>query len=196
MNWKRLLPYLFGFGTATSGSLVAIHQGWLGGSSGSEQYVAEAAELVEDSVQMVGTETDSIEEEVYRTSEQPNEKSTQHVRSFSPKPPKDGFRVGCICMDGDRQENKGGGACAGHGGVRFWLYQLPNGSLLEHPTDRHADHPEPLSETEMKNLVGAGRKKKENAAAAGGIGMYEVLFGLMICVTIGYAIKVWWQPST
>ncbi|TAE69881.1 MAG: hypothetical protein EAZ85_12585 [Bacteroidetes bacterium] len=31
-------------------------------------------------------------------------------------------RVGCICKDGEEQDNIGVGACSGHGGVMYWLY--------------------------------------------------------------------------
>ncbi|GAB4411993.1 MAG: hypothetical protein OHK0053_38550 [Microscillaceae bacterium] len=31
-------------------------------------------------------------------------------------------RIGAICQDGWRSKARGGGACAKHGGVRYWLY--------------------------------------------------------------------------
>lgn len=31
-------------------------------------------------------------------------------------------RIGCVCKDGEEQDNVGVGACSGHGGVLYWLY--------------------------------------------------------------------------
>ena len=54
-------------------------------------------------------------------------------------------RVGCICMDGIAQRRTERGACGGHKGVRFWVYERTNGDTLLNATERHLLHPEPLA---------------------------------------------------
>ena len=64
-----------------------------------------------------------------------------------------GKRTGCICMDGSEDENRGRGACAGHGGVRYWKHELPDGKEMHHATSRHFRHPDPLSKDEKLVLA-------------------------------------------
>ncbi len=53
-------------------------------------------------------------------------------------------RVGCICMDGKTRKQTERGACSGHKGVRYWVYQRENGDTLLSPTERHKLHPDEM----------------------------------------------------
>ena len=67
--------------------------------------------------------------------------------------PEGSERVGCVCMDYFVQEHIGRGACGGHNGVRFWLYQLPSGDTVQIPTLRHEAHPDTLSDATLFQLA-------------------------------------------
>lgn len=127
-------------------------------------------------------------DERYRTSDQEDE-------YWSPgDAPPDGVRVGCICMDGSRDDERSTGACRGYGGVRYWLYQISPDSIAWFPTRRHWQHPEELSDTELANL--ASRNQKEKFGAGSGFGRnswgaYQMLSVMIICVTIGYIAKLY-----
>jgi hypothetical protein len=191
-NWKAILPYILGLGTASTGSVVAFQQGWLSDSPPPTQQMPALPPAANSDSPDKNTDT-TIHinpDEDFRTSDQPNEKNTQYQRTS--KPPKNALRVGCICMDYIQLDVNGGGACAGRGGVRFWLYQLPDGAIVQHATPAHNAHPEPLNPTEMQNLRYNGKKKTDKPNFQ--FGMFEVLFGLMFCVTVAYIVRVWFAP--
>jgi hypothetical protein len=71
-----------------------------------------------------------------------------------------GKRTGCICMDGTEDDSRGRGACSGHGGVRYWVHELPDGKEMHHATSRHFRHPDPLSKDEK--LVLAANNEEED----------------------------------
>jgi hypothetical protein len=107
-----------------------------------------------------------------------------------------GLRVGCICMDGTRKDDRGRGACSGFGGVRFWLYQITEDSVVMDPTSLHRRHPEPLTLMETNNL------SSRNAFAAEApvkhrswydYRIEDVLIAMMVCVTIAYVAKMWFH---
>jgi hypothetical protein len=91
---------------------------------------------------------------VYRSSEEPNSKKTFFERkkeksNTSTTTAADnalvGFeRVGCVCMDASMRRQTERGACGGHKGVRFWIYQRENGDTLMQATERHLLHPEAM----------------------------------------------------
>lgn len=139
----------------------------------------------EDSTEVDGEGWD----ERYRTSDEDGE-----YWSRGDAPP-NGVRVGCICMDGTRDDERSTGACQGYGGVRYWLYQISPDSIAWFPTRRHWQHPEELSETELANLASRHRKEKFGTGSSSGFGVhwgvYQMLSVMMICVTIGYIAKLY-----
>ena len=88
---------------------------------------------------------------VYRSSDNDPKNATTYQRhkannhAEKSKNQMDLPRVGCICMDGIAQQKTERGACSGHKGVRFWVYQRTNGDTLLNATERHLLHPEPLA---------------------------------------------------
>lgn len=105
-------------------------------------------------------------ENIWRTSDLPHEQGTLRNRK-RPKRidgsallPEGSQRVGCICMDYRIQKNLGTGACSGHNGVRFWLYQLPSGDTVKIPTLRHEAHPDTLSDAQIVELAAYKRYEK------------------------------------
>lgn len=127
-------------------------------------------------------------EKAYRTSE------WETVISNFPE----GRRMGCICMDGTPLDDKGQGACAGYGGVRFWLYQSGD-SIIMHPTDRHYEHPAPLTEEEKQNLS-AYNEKGEMAYGASnnnfGGDFANIVMVLMVCATIAYIARLYFTHGS
>jgi len=127
-------------------------------------------------------------EETYRTSE---------WDAFVGAPP-EGRRVGCICMDGTPQDDKGRGACAGYGGVRFWLYQ--NGdSIIMDPTRRHYGHPYPLSEEEKQSLSAYNEEGNQAFGSAGGRfgeDFSHIVMVMMVCLTIAYVARMYFTHNT
>jgi hypothetical protein len=101
---------------------------------------------------------------IYRMSDQPGERGSAGNRpnySYA-----DGKRVGCICMDDTRSKSLGVGACGGHGGVRYWLTLKPGRTdTVRVATDRHYDHPHPLSQEERDNLSSANAAKGKGRKA-------------------------------
>lgn len=122
-------------------------------------------------------------EKAYRTSE------WETVISSAPE----GRRMGCICMDGTPKDDKGQGACAGYGGVRFWLYQ--NGdSIIMHPTERHYEHPSPFTEEEKQNLSAYNEKGEmaygsSNRNFSGDFA--NIVMVLMVCATVAYIARLY-----
>lgn len=177
LKWKKIATYFLGLSTIGSGSAVAWEYGFIdfvaelvrGETINVEENSPKTNELDSDTLAWEEIAKDSsfentekpledIEDDEYedlRTSEMA-ESTGGYSRTNRHRP--SGLRIGCICMDDDRQGIKGGGSCAGHGGVRFWLYKQTNGFVLEHPTDRHKSHPSPLSEEELSNLSSYNKK--------------------------------------
>ncbi|MCF8245175.1 MAG: hypothetical protein K9J37_04995 [Saprospiraceae bacterium] len=89
---------------------------------------------------------------IWRSSDSLGGRSTQFGPNDWEVRPK-GKRIGCICMDGLEDDSFGRGACAGHGGVRYWVYKTPDGKEMHHPTARHFRHPDPLSSDEKSGLA-------------------------------------------
>jgi len=95
-------------------------------------------------------------EEIFRTSDQAGETPTNRrqrdkkVKRVSV--PNGAFRIGCHCMDGSYSDTRSIGACAGHGGVRFWVYRTREGDTVHVLTARHETHPQPLDAAEMSEL--------------------------------------------
>jgi hypothetical protein len=140
-------------------------------------------------------EDDAGWDERYRTSEEEGEKGTQF--SFDVvHPPEGSKRMGCICMDEVSMDLKGTGACSGHGGVRFWVYELKDGDEFLLPTERHKSHPSPLTEEELSGLSALNKKEKYgNAYGSDGdsrLSWEELMAILAICVTIAFMAKTFW----
>lgn len=133
-------------------------------------------------------------DEHFRTSDMEGEQSTQYWSRRDPPP--QGVRVGCICMDGSRNNEASTGACSGYGGVRYWLYQISPDSIAWFPTQRHWQHPEELSDTELANLASRHRREKYGASNVGGSsswGLYHTLSVLIVCMTMAYIAKLWFE---
>jgi len=130
-------------------------------------------------------------DEHFHTSDLPGERGTGFSRSDDP--PK-GLRVGCICMDYSRRDERGKGACSGYGGVRFWIYQVAEDSVAYFPTENHWAHPDSLSQEELMNL--SSRNTDEPLGAAPGrrgLPFGEIALGMMVCLTIAYIAKLWFD---
>lgn len=95
-------------------------------------------------------------EEIFRTSDHDSETPVNRRQREQKKKrvsvPKDAFRIGCVCMDDTRSDTRSGGACSGHGGVRFWVYRTREGDTVHVMTARHERHPHPLDAAEMSEL--------------------------------------------
>ncbi len=134
-------------------------------------------------------------EDFFRTSDLAGEDAVGYNAGL--RPPK-GVRIGCVCMDGTEQDERGRGACSGRGGVRFWLYQIDEDSIAYHPTNRHHAHPEPLSVMEINNLSSRNATAPEPPAGNRFWGNYrleEVLIAMMVCLTIAYLAKLWFYQD-
>ena len=135
-------------------------------------------------------------DDTYRTSAAEGERSTQW--KLGKDTPPNGRRVGCVCMDDTRLDQKGWGACGGRGGVRFWLYGVAPDSIVPVATERHWEHPEPLSEAERANLAANNPDQPLGAPAPGGGGMgsfYQLIATMMICLTVAYVAYLWFGKS-
>lgn len=153
----------------------------------------EAANRIEEALQEDEAE-DSVAwapdmdewEETFRTSE------WDAVISDRPE----GRRIGCICMDGSPQNEKGRGACAGYGGVRFWLYQ--NGdSIIMDPTRRHYSHPAPFTDEEKERLAAYNENERmAYGAARGGDDFARIVMVMMVCITIGYVARLYFTHGS
>jgi hypothetical protein len=153
------------------------------------------AQLAQDSAEAAQADWD----ELYRTSDQSGERA---AGAHKKTPPPKGRRIGAICMDDTRQEEAGRGACSGRGGVRYWIYQLNDqDSTVLHATERHWNHPEPLSADERLSLAATYDQEKvggplgRSAGNGSSFSWSEALLGLMACVTIGYIAKLWFSQQ-
>ncbi|MEZ4885635.1 MAG: hypothetical protein R3E32_12955 [Chitinophagales bacterium] len=131
-------------------------------------------------------------DDVRRTSEGKGEKGTQYQRknqNFKGV----GRRVGAMCMDDSMQEEGGRGACSGHGGVRFWLYEKEDGTIERIATQRHLDHPDPLDSEEMSYLAAVNEERKENLKNNNGLLRLDTFYQLMtifvVCVMTVFTIQ-------
>lgn len=145
---------------------------------------------IEDSVVIAEEEA---WEDYFRSSELDGEDAVGYNSGLiTPK----GIRVGCICMDGTRKDDRGRGACGGYGGVRFWLYQVTEDSVVMHPTSKHRRHPEQLSLMEINNLSSRNATAAESVSKNRSWAEYrieDVLIAMMVCVTIAYVAKMWFN---
>ncbi|MGB0931883.1 MAG: hypothetical protein ACPGVB_13960 [Chitinophagales bacterium] len=131
-------------------------------------------------------------DDVRRTSDAAKEKSTQYKRK-NHRFKGVGRRVGAMCMDDSMQEEGGRGACSGHGGVRFWLYEKEDGTIERIATQRHLDHPESLDDEEMSYLAAVNEERKENLKNNNGVLQLNTFYQLMtifvVCVMTVFTIQ-------
>lgn len=129
----------------------------------------------------------------YHTSDEAGEKSTGY--EHREQAPKGAVRIGCECMDGEMQDKKGQGACSGHGGVRYWRYRLVSGDLHLMPTDRHLDHPAPLTPAEIRNLSAhnTSTPRGYKYGRRGDMSWTDMVSLLIICLTIAYVARLIWH---
>ena len=157
--------------------------------------VSEVAKQIDDLMGEEDTVQQGNWDDSYHTSDELGEQSTQYSFDVN-HPPENAIRIGCICMDGTSMDLKGGGACAGYGGVRHWVYKKPDGEEVEYPTERHFQHPEPLTEEEMANLSAHNKKQSYgdyNRGVGGRLGWEELMAIIIICVTIAFITKTIWS---
>ena len=219
-NGKKILAYLMGFGSITTGGAVAWEYGladaayrYISNETTTDNHDLDTSYIAFDAIDTLSNDiqsdpkeaiTDSITaaewEEYYRMMEDDYHTANKEVRSkyqrvYTKKPK--GYRVGCICMDNDRQDNKGTGACSGHGGVRFWLYQQEDGHLLEYPTTNHKNHPSALTPEELSSLTFYNKKrhKYESDNRTDDSDFYKMIMMLFICITVAYLAKLWWYET-
>ena len=178
MNWKRLLGYLLA-GSTAAGTPIFMSQAGLFDRGPEKIYY----QVPSDSLRRIDAPSD---EATYRTSDEQDETSTFYTHAGTSKKKPKGKRIGCICMDEQHQSTTGTGACAGHGGVRYWLYAEADGSIVQFPTKAHRDHPQPLSEEELANLN--AKRKAKSGTWVGGLGPFEVLFSLIVCITVIFIV--------
>ena len=151
----------------------------------------QAAKEIEAQLQ----EQDSLEQaeegwdDHYRTSDLEGERGTGYNR-YAGEP--DGVRVGCMCMDGTRSDERGRGACNGYGGVRYWIYLVGEDSTVLYPTSRHWEHPDPLSEQELANLSSrtTGQVYGKSRGKGGPISTNELLAIVAMSATVAYVAKL------
>lgn len=105
-------------------------------------------------------------ENVWRTSDLDGEQPVLHTQRKAKRIdgsallPEGSQRVGCVCMDYIAQQRIGSGACNGHNGVRFWLYELPSGDTVKIPTLRHEAHPDTLTDAALMQLAAFKRYER------------------------------------
>jgi hypothetical protein len=149
------------------------------------------------------TETDSLDEdlwdETFKVSNLENEKSTgsrsKKITSVSEKEQENtGYslvnskRTGCICMDNIQQSMTGRGACSGHGGVRYWLYELKNKTIRKIA----ANNKEYFIENEYEGEPHGKAQKSENEISHFSFnrnGYIDLLIIMMICITMAFFVK-------
>lgn len=81
---------------------------------------------------------------------------TDSIRQITPEEEKD-LRVGAICADGTQSTATGRGACAGHGGVKQWIYKdqpKPNLPQINYK-NKKGDNPQ---QTDQSPQTGAPRE--------------------------------------
>jgi hypothetical protein len=112
----------------------------------------------------------AVMEEIFRTSDQPGEipvaRGAREKRKKRVSVPEGAFRVGCVCMDDTQSGTRSTGACSGHGGVRFWVYQTKSGDTVHVLTARHERHPHALTAVEMSEINQKMIQKTDRLKAA------------------------------
>ena len=208
-NWKKIIAYLLGFGSLGSGTALVLDYALTMASpeveNTSPKLVSESAPTArEKTINPIDSNTEIREddfddwEEIFRTSDLEGEQATQYSRrrfkkekdiANIPPLPAGAKRIGCLCMDDVEQEKKGSGACAGRGGVRFWIYELTDGKIHQHPTERHLFHPESLTELELSNLS-AHQEEEAVFEAPYNRGrswqFYEMMTVIFVCITVSF----------
>ncbi|MGB0864539.1 MAG: hypothetical protein ACPG19_13945 [Saprospiraceae bacterium] len=158
--------------------------------------VSEVAKTIDNWTSEDTAQDEGRWDDAYHTSDEAGERATQYSFDVN-HPPKDAIRKGCICMDGTSMDLKGAGACAGYGGVRHWIYQKKDGIEVQYPTERHLQHPAPLSEEEIANLSAHNKqqsyKNSYNRGVEGRLGWEELMAIIIICVTIAFITKTIWS---
>lgn len=157
-----------------------------------ESYLAESDSTYAE--EQEGEEWD----DVLRTSEMDDDFERYGERQIP-----EGLRIGSICMDGTPSDDRGRGACAGYGGVRYWLYQKEDSSIVQVPTRRHLEHPEVLNEIELANLSSRNeatqntlfQAEKVQPGNSSGGSFYNMISVIMICLTVAYIAKLYFQHS-
>lgn len=209
--WHKMSPYVISISLFGSGSAFAWELGWIELLIQHFWYEVpvnykEKTPLISDSSRIISdVSNDSIklspenliewiesEEDDLHTSKMTNDNHFTKEKSQKPL----GNRIGCICMDNDRQNRQGTGACSGHGGVRFWLHQQENGLILEYPTSHHKKHPAPLSYEELSKLASFKREQKEKNINNNQSTFLDMLMLFIVCLTIAYIAKLWWEKSS
>lgn len=204
-SYKKLLAYLFGLSTLGSTSFVAWEYGWLGMTIDYITSNETPVLTVEKSTNIEDLDWEDVPPKEPTSEEQRLEEEEEELRTSkmeesyykrTQRQPPDEPRIGCICMDSEHQDNKGAGACSGHGGVRFWLYKNEAGEILEYPTQRHKDHPTKLTSKELTTLSHHNKNKIQYIAKTAeeqdqGFVPY-VLVTLIICLTAVYIAKLKW----
>lgn len=138
-------------------------------------------------------------DKVYKTSDEAGEKGTSFSFDVN-HPPENAKRVGSICMDGTSTDLKGGGACAGYGGVRFWIYEDEAGTRTNFPTTRHLEHPKSLNEMELSSLTAHNKKLEYGKSYEKTFGSHldwmELLAIVIVCITIAFITKTLWGNNS
>ncbi len=175
-KWFRIIAYLLGISTISTTPAILYEYGDLIWGESNPQLSPEV--LPEKESELPEKPIDSLDadawDEILKTSDLEKEIPTQPSKRYNPKRPKNyrskpapkgAHRIACECMDEVKQDKTGRGACSGHGGVRYWIYQLPDKSLMRQATWRHEDHPEPLSEAERQQLDAYRPAQRSNPQA-------------------------------
>ncbi|GAB4336984.1 MAG: hypothetical protein OHK0038_15320 [Flammeovirgaceae bacterium] len=128
-------------------------------------------------------------EEVYRTSDEDEEKPTSKKNKNKKKSlTLEGERIGCECMNGELTYQTGSGACSKKGGVRFWIYKKQNGEIYKIATNRHLKELKTLEKSPNFDL--SFDKDKQN-----GINIYETISVVAICALIMYVLKIFFDKK-
>lgn len=206
-TWKNISPYVIGISLFGSGSAFAWELGWI--ELLIQHFLIETPVAPKENVSstldsLPRTSKDSLrlspenliewiesEDDDLHTSKMKNDNHFTKEKKHEPS----GNRIGCICMDNNRQNRQGTGACSGHGGVRFWLHQQENGFILEYPTSHHKKHPAPLSFEELSALA-SYKKKQKHTDANHQSTFLDMLMLFIICLTIAYIAKLWWGKTS
>ena len=194
---RKMLCFLlsaFGFATAATAQIPIIDADEL-----MRAFHEEAAHRIEDELNAYEEEnldtTDWIPEadewdQVFRTSD--------WEATVTDRP--EGPRIGCICMDGTPQDDRGRGACGGRGGVRFWLHQQGD-SIFMDPTIRHKAHPDPYTDEDKERLAAYNESKGTAFGSSNKSGISgdfkEIVLVMMVCLTIAYVARLYFthQPE-
>lgn len=141
--------------------------------------------------QALRSEPDTAAElfEVWRASEQGSGRRTE-VRVMPGK----GRRIGAICVDGSTSKATGRGACSGHGGVAYWLYEDSTGRqpVRVEPTARAGDS---LTGRSAGPLADAARTVGDEAVVQEHWARPFFEFGsvVAVCLMLGYIARLFFR---